>query len=71
MYMYMQFDRLHSLSDAALIEATSYIQNKSKGELEALLLEADAAGKGDVLRQTGKQDVEDRLNFNKDQHFNG
>ena len=76
--MYMQFERLHSLdvelkddSDASLIEATSYIQKNSKSELEALLLEADAAGKGDVLRQTWKQDVEDRFNFNKDQHSNG
>ena len=77
-HIHLQFERLHSLdvdlkddSDASLIEATSYIQNNSKGELEALLLEADAAGKGDVLRQTWKQDVEDRINFNKDQRCNG
>ena len=47
------------------------MQKHSKDELEALLSEADAAGKGKILRQTWKQDVEDRIKYNKDQHKNG
>lgn len=54
-----------------LLTLTSQIHHKSKVALEGLLLEADRAGKGDVLRGAWKQDVEDRAAFQKDQKSNG
>ena len=40
-------------------------------ELSKVLCEADARGKGDVIRKLWKHDVEDRLAFKKDQTRNG
>ncbi len=54
-----------------LLELVSAIQKKSKGELEALLAEADGAGKGSILRQKWQQDVQEHLSFHKDQRQNG
>lgn len=56
-----------------LLTLTSQIHHKSKAALEGLglLLEADRAGKGDVLRGAWKQDVEGRAAFQKDQKSNG
>lgn len=54
-----------------LLAVVSHIQHKSKKELEALLCEADSAGKGNILRQKWKQDVEERVAFNKDQLNSG
>lgn len=54
-----------------LLMLTSQIQHKSREELESLLLEADRVGKGDVLREAWKQDVENRAAFQKDQKSNG
>ncbi len=48
-----------------LLTLTSQIHHKTRAELEGLLLEADRAGKGEVLRQAWKQDVEDRAAFQK------
>ena len=47
-------------------ETGNHYLTHSKDELEVLLSEADAADKGDILRQTWKQDVVDGFNFNKD-----
>ena len=54
-----------------LLAVVSHIQHKSTKELEALLSEADSAGKGNILRQKWKQDVEERMACNKDQQHNG
>ena len=54
-----------------LITLVSKIQNQTHSELEKLLREADDAGHGETLRQTWKQDVEDRLAFERDQRKNG
>ena len=54
-------------TDESLLEATAYIHKQAKGELEKLLAEADGMGKGDILRQTWKQDVEERIQFQGDQ----
>ena len=40
-------------------------------ELDKILSEADAQGKGEVMRKLWKHDVEDRLAFKKDQAKNG
>ena len=40
-------------------------------ELSKVLCEADAWGKGDVIRKLWKHDVEDHLAFKKDQTRNG
>ena len=54
-----------------LLTLTSQINYKSRSELENLLYEAERAGKGDVLKETWKQDVEDRIAFQRDQRKNG
>ena len=54
-----------------LVALVSKIQQQSHSELEKLLSEADRAGQGETLRQKWKQDVEDRLAFQKDQSRNG
>ena len=54
-----------------LLTLTSQIHHKSRAALKGLLLEADRAGKGAVLREAWKQDVEDRAAFQKDQKSNG
>ena len=53
-----------------LIQLVSAIQNKSQGEVEALLAEADSAGKGNIIRQKWQQDVQEHLSFHKDQRQN-
>lgn len=49
----------------------SHIHQKSKAELTSLLDEADRVGKGHILREKWKQDVEKRVSFDKDQRKNG
>ena len=44
------------------------VHRKSQSDLRILL---DEVGKGDILREKLKQDVEDRILFNKDQQRNG
>ena len=55
-------DELHTL--------TSRIHHKSRADLETILVEAERAGKGDLLKGTWKQDVVDRAAFQKDQKRN-
>ena len=43
-----------------LLTLTSHIYSKSKSELQRLLAEAEKLGKDGVLKETWKQDVEDR-----------
>ena len=59
------------LTHHELLTSTSQINYKSRSELENLLYEAERAGKGDVLKETWKQDVEDRIAFQRDQRKNG
>ncbi len=54
-----------------LLRLVAEIQHSSPEKLEELLTEADRAGKGDILRNKWKQDVEERLAFEKDQQRNG
>lgn len=54
-----------------LIELVSKIQRTSKEQLQTVMAEADAVGKGDMLREAWKQDVEERIAFDKDQRRNG
>lgn len=58
-------------SDESLLNVTSHIQNHSRAQLEELLAGADGMGKDDILRQTWRQDVEERIQFKKDQEKNG
>lgn len=59
------------ITHGELLELVSTIQKKSKGELEALLAEADGTGKGKILRQKWQQDVQEHLSFHRDQRQNG
>ena len=54
-----------------LIKLTSEICHKSKEDLYTLLSEAEKRGKGELLKETWRQDVEERLSFQKDQEKNG
>ena len=45
----------------------AHIHHKSPSELDSILAEADKVGKGDILREKWKQDVEDRISFDRDQ----
>lgn len=54
-----------------LLTLTSQICSKSKSELQRLLAEAEKLGKDGVLKETWKQDVEERMTFQKDQKRNG
>ena len=63
-----------SVDDATneeLLALTSYIYSKSKSELQRLLAEAEKLGKDGVLKETWKQDVEERMTFQKDQKRKG
>ena len=50
-----------------LLTLVSRIQHQSRTELKKLLQEADREGQGEHLRSTWKQDVEDRVAFQRDQ----
>ncbi len=72
LHQYKKYDiNVGEATHDELLAGVSHIQQKSKKELEALLLEADSVGKGDILRQKWKQDVEERMAFQKDQQHNG
>ena len=58
-------------SNEELTAIAARIHHKSQSELQCLLSEADRAEKGDILRAKWKQDVEDRITFDRDQHKNG
>ena len=53
------------------MEAVSVITEKCPQHLQHVLSEADARGKGEVMRKLWKHDVEDRLAFTRDQTNNG
>ena len=59
------------VSNEELLAVVSHIHHKSRSDLERLLAEADKVGKGDILREKWKQDVEDRIMFDRDQRKNG
>ena len=54
-----------------LMALVSKIQHQSCSEVEKLLQGADREGQGENLRRTWRQDIEDRLAFQKDQRKNG
>ena len=68
-----------SIYDANMDDATnerfltliSQICHKSKVELEKLPAIAEKSGKDKILKETCKQDVEERMMFKKDQTRNG
>ncbi len=50
-----------------LLTLVSEIHRKSRGELEALLAEAEREGKGSILKQKWQQDLDEQVSFHKDQ----
>lgn len=58
-------------SNEEMLAIVAHIHHKSRSELDTLLAEADKVGKGDILREKWKQDVEDRIAFDRDQKQNG
>lgn len=54
-----------------LFNLVSSISDLGKNELEKVMSEADAKGKGELLRNVWKLDVEERLQYYKDQKRNG
>ena len=68
---YLQYDvSVAESTHDELLQIVSQIQHRSKQELETVLAEADKAGKGDLLRMKWKQDVEERVAFERDQQTN-
>lgn len=53
------------------MEAVSVITEKCPQHIKQVLSEADARGKGEIMRRLWKNDVEDRLAFTKDQTNSG
>lgn len=53
------------------LETVATITQQCPKELSQVLCEADAQGKGEVIKKIWKHDVEDRLAFKKDQIRNG
>ena len=54
-----------------MFDLVSSISDIGKEELEKVLTEADAKGQGEVLRNIWKMDVEERLQYYKDQKKSG
>ena len=50
-------------SNEELLGVVAHIHHKSPSELDSILAESDKVGKGDILREKWKQDVEDRISF--------
>ena len=71
LHKYERYDtNVGDASNEELLAVVSQIHHKSQSELDALLTECQV-GKGDILRDEWKQDVEDRILFNRDQQING
>ena len=69
---YRKYDvTLHDDQNSELLKLVSSISDIGKDELEKVLVEADAKGKGELLRNVWKLDVEERLKYHKDQKRNG
>ena len=62
---------LNDESHYELLTLVSSIQKKSEKDLQKILQEADQAGKGEVLRQCWRQDVQERQQYTMDQKRNG
>ena len=62
---------LNDESHYELLTLVSSIQKKSEKDLQKILQEADQAGKGEVLRQCWRQDVQERQQYTRDQKRNG
>jgi hypothetical protein len=72
LHKYEKYDmNVGEASNEELLTVVEHIHHKSRSELDAILAEADKAGKGDILREKWKQDVEDRISFDRDQRKNG
>ena len=72
LHNYEKYDvNVGEASNEELLDVVAHIHRKSRSELEAVLAEADKVGKGDILREKWKQDVEDRISFDRDQRKNG
>lgn len=69
---YRKFDfTLNSDQHDEFVQTVATITEQCPKELDKILSEADAQGKGEVMRKLWKHDVEDRLAFKKDQAKNG
>ena len=69
---YRKYDvTMHDDQNSELLKLVSSISDIGKDELEKVLEDADAKGKGEVLRNIWKLDVEERLKYHKDQKKNG
>ena len=62
---------LNEDQNSELLQLVSSIADVGKETLESVLAEADAKGKGEVLRKVWKMDVDERLKHIKDQKTNG
>lgn len=71
-HCYKKYDiNVGTATQNELIELVAHISRTSNIELQKVLAEADRAGKGDVLRMKWKQDVDERIAFDRDQKRNG
>ena len=61
---------IDSATSDELLRLTSEISHRSPDELQELLDETSKASCEEVLLESWKQDVEDRMNFDKDQRKN-
>ena len=69
---YRKYDvTLHDDQSNELLSLVSAISDIGKDELQNVLSEADKKGRGDILGNIWKLDVEERLKFQKDQKQNG
>lgn len=68
---YQEYDvTLHDDQNSELLKLVSSISDVGKEELQKVLEEADAKGKGELLRNIWKLDEEERLKYHKDQRKN-
>lgn len=64
---YRKYDvTLHDDQSNELLQLVSAISDIGKDELQKVLTKADKRGRGDILRNMWKLDVEERLKFQKD-----
>lgn len=69
---YDQFEfSLNSDQHDEFVKTVTTVTEQCPDELSKVLEEADKHGKGDVIREVWKHDVEDRIAFKKDQTRNG
>ena len=61
---------LNSTQHDDLLGIVSIITDQCPQQVNTIFSEADAHGKGDIIRKLWKKDVDDRLGFKKDQAKN-